>query len=67
MGVAIDRFDDHVVRAADHRGERQGHGGAEPGRQPKSAAHPEYWQQIIQGIIIVAAVSVDIRKYLWKR
>ncbi len=26
-----------------------------------------YWQQIIKGIIIVAAVSVDIRKYLRKR
>lgn len=26
-----------------------------------------YWQQIIEGVIIVAAVSVDIRKYLRKR
>ncbi|WP_437724837.1 galactose/methyl galactoside ABC transporter permease MglC [Sorangium sp. So ce861] len=26
-----------------------------------------YWQQIIKGIIILAAVSVDIRKYLRKR
>jgi methyl-galactoside transport system permease protein len=26
-----------------------------------------YWQQIIKGLIIVAAVSVDIRKYLRKR
>lgn len=26
-----------------------------------------YWQQIIKGIIIIAAVSVDIRKYLRKR
>jgi methyl-galactoside transport system permease protein len=26
-----------------------------------------YWQQIIKGIIIVAAVSVDIRKYIRKR
>ena len=26
-----------------------------------------YWQQIIKGIIIVAAVAVDVRKYLKKR
>ncbi|WP_437574023.1 hypothetical protein [Sorangium sp. So ce887] len=26
-----------------------------------------YWQQIIEGVIIVAAVSVDIRKYLRER
>jgi methyl-galactoside transport system permease protein len=26
-----------------------------------------YWQQIIKGIIIVAAVSLDIRKYIRKR
>lgn len=26
-----------------------------------------YWQQIIKGIIIVAAVSIDIRKYIRKR
>ncbi|XXR74280.1 hypothetical protein WMF16_35620 [Sorangium sp. So ce388] len=158
----------HVPRAKDHRGERQGQGGAQRRRQPESAAHPErsgrpvhrdaavvsgvdvpktlllvylmagalyglagallaartggatnnyglmyeldaiaacviggvstsggigtvggvltgvlifevlnnglvvlgvsaYWQQIIKGIIIVAAVSVDIRKYLRKR
>jgi len=26
-----------------------------------------YWQQIIKGLIIVAAVAIDIRKYLRKR
>ncbi|KYF63259.1 hypothetical protein BE04_09250 [Sorangium cellulosum] len=67
MSVAIYKLDDHVVRAADHRRERQGQGGAEPGREPESAAHPEYWQRIIKGIIIVTAVSVDLRKYLRKR
>ncbi|WP_437721059.1 hypothetical protein [Sorangium sp. So ce861] len=33
----------------------------------RSAADPEYWQQIMEGIIIVAAVSVDIRKSLRRR
>jgi len=26
-----------------------------------------YWQQIIKGLIIIAAVALDIRKYLAKR
>jgi methyl-galactoside transport system permease protein len=26
-----------------------------------------YWQQVVKGIIIVAAVAVDIRKYSKKR
>jgi methyl-galactoside transport system permease protein len=26
-----------------------------------------YWQQIVKGAIIIAAVALDIRKYLTKR
>jgi methyl-galactoside transport system permease protein len=26
-----------------------------------------YWQQIVKGLIIVAAVGIDIRKYVTKR
>ncbi|MDR2742069.1 MAG: hypothetical protein LBB98_07930 [Treponema sp.] len=28
---------------------------------------PPYWQQIVKGAIIIAAVALDIRKYLTKR
>ena len=28
---------------------------------------PPYWQQIVKGIIIIAAVAIDIRKYVTKK